>query len=260
MKKPNIQSIKDYIKWRLKAVNEHGLHSPFMYKLATECFYDKTKYSEYKELQSYIKSLKKNKKYIEVSNLGAGSKHFDSNKRKISDISSIAGSNLKEMKLLYRLSRYFKPENILELGTSLGKSAYALHLGNPIGNITSVEGDKALYETAKKQLANTTIDLVNKDFENYISELPSNQKFDFIYLDGNHTKQASLNYFELLLPHLHNNSLFLLDDIYWSEGMKEAWKILKNHSQVKQSIDAFHKGFLFFRQEQFPEHFYIRLS
>ncbi len=254
------KKIKNYLKWRIKSVNAHGLHSPFMYKLATECFYDKTNYPEYKELKNYEKQLAKNKKKIEIGDLGAGSQKFDSKKRRISDISKISGSNFKEMKLLFRLSRYFKPENMLELGSSLGKSTLALHLGHPIADFTSVEGDKAIYDITKKKLSHTPIQLVHSDFEEYLIHLPSQQKFDFVYLDGNHTKEATLKYFKLLLPHLHNNSLLLLDDINWSREMKEAWEELKRNPAVKQSIDGFDKGFLFFRKEQYPEHFFIRLS
>ncbi len=260
MKNNKKQIIKEYIKWRIKSVNAHGLHSPFMYKLATECFYDQTEYPEYKQLKNYQKKLKKNKHYIEVRDMGAGSSYFKSKKRKISEISKIAGSNLKEMKLLYRLTNYFKPENILELGTNLGKSSLALYLGNPIASITTVEGDIALFEIAKKNLSHTPIEILHSTFENYLNQLPNSQKFDFVYLDGNHTKEATLKYFQLLLPHLHNNSLLLLDDIYWSKEMKEAWEEIKQDSRVKQSVDGFHKGFLFFREEQFPQHFHIRLS
>ncbi len=244
----------------MKSVNAHGLHSPFMYKLATECFYDKTNYPEYKELKKYEKKLRKNKKQIEVKNLGAGSQTFDSNTRRISDIAKIAGSSLKEMKLLYRLTRYFKPENLLELGSSLGKSSLALYLGHPVSDFTSVEGDPALFNLTRKNLEHTTINFIQSDFEIYLKSLSPQQKFDFVYLDGNHTKEATLKYFKLLLPHLHNNSLLLLDDINWSQEMKEAWEELKRNPAVKQSIDGFDKGFLFFRKEQHPEHFFIRIS
>jgi predicted O-methyltransferase YrrM len=258
MAKSKIQTIKDYLNWRMKSVNEHGLHSPFMYKLATECFYDKTHYTDYNELKKFHHTLKKDSTIIKVDNLGAGSKYFRSNQRKISQISKISGSSYKEMKFLYRLSRYFKPGNVLELGTNLGKSAFSLHLGYPRANFTSIEGDFEIYKIAQKYLSKTPIHLVHSDFKEYILQLPKNKKFDLIYLDGNHTKEATLEYFDLLLPHLHNNSVFLIDDIYWSQEMKDAWKILLQNPQVRQSIDTYHIGFLFFRKEQFQQHFTIR--
>ncbi|MDR9458281.1 MAG: class I SAM-dependent methyltransferase [Salegentibacter sp.] len=83
--------------------------------------------------------------------------------------------------------------------------------------------------------------------------------FDLIYFDGHHTKEATLKYFELLLPTAHNDSVFVFDDIHWSRGMEEAWDIIKKHPEVRVSIDTFHLGLIFFRKEQVKQDFIIRL-
>lgn len=83
--------------------------------------------------------------------------------------------------------------------------------------------------------------------------------YDLIYFDGHHTKDATLNYFQHLLPTAHNDSVFVFDDIHWSRGMEEAWEIIKEHPLVKVSIDTFHLGLVFFRKEQAKQHFKIRL-
>jgi hypothetical protein len=50
----------------------------------------------------------------------------------------------------------------------------------------------------------------------------------------------------------------ILDDIYWSKEMTQAWEELKNHPKVTLSIDIFTKGILFFRKEhQDKAHFQI---
>lgn len=85
------------------------------------------------------------------------------------------------------------------------------------------------------------------------------QQTDLIYLDGNHQKEATLKYFRQLLPLAHNDSVFIFDDIHWSEGMEEAWEEIKAHPQVRVTIDSFFWGIVFFRQEQEKEHFILRL-
>lgn len=82
---------------------------------------------------------------------------------------------------------------------------------------------------------------------------------DLIYFDGNHQKEATLNYFNKLLPLAHNNSVFIFDDIHWSKGMEEAWEEIKAHPRVRVSIDSFFWGLIFFREEQEKEHFTLRL-
>ena len=82
--------------------------------------------------------------------------------------------------------------------------------------------------------------------------------YDLIYIDGNHQKEATLSYFEKLLPTVHNDSVMILDDIHWSKGMEEAWQEIKEHPQVRVTIDTFQWGLVFFRREQEKEHFVIR--
>ena len=78
------------------------------------------------------------------------------------------------------------------------------------------------------------------------------------FFDGNHRKQATLNYFNLCLQKAHNNSVFVFDDIYWSFEMKEAWDEIKTDSRVKVTIDLFYMGIVFFRKEQVKQHFVVR--
>jgi len=82
---------------------------------------------------------------------------------------------------------------------------------------------------------------------------------DLIYFDGNHQKQATLDYFHRLLPLAHNDSVFIFDDIHWSKGMEEAWEEIRAHPKVRVSIDSFFWGMVFFRKEQKKEHFTIRM-
>ena len=83
--------------------------------------------------------------------------------------------------------------------------------------------------------------------------------YDFIYFDGNHTRIATLEYFESSLSSINNNSVLLFDDIHWNKEMELAWQDIKNHTQVTVTIDTYQWGFVFFRKEQQKEHFIIRL-
>ena len=72
-------------------------------------------------------------------------------------------------------------------------------------------------------------------------------------------KKATLNYFKKLLPTAHNDSVFIFDDIHWSEGMQDAWEEIKKHPKVRVTIDTFQWGLVFFRQEQVKQDFIIRV-
>ncbi|TYA56731.1 O-methyltransferase [Formosa maritima] len=250
---------KQYIQFLLKSTNQHGVHSPFVYDLVTNCFYDRTKHLDYTHLKTYRNSLLKNHQTLQITDLGSGSKVASTNLRTIKSIAKHSGTTLKRAKLLYRLASYFQFQQVLELGTSLGIATHALQLGNPTATITSIEGCPNISNTAKLHLENTqNLNLLVGDFDLHIDTLEQ-ESFDLVFFDGNHNKEATLTYFDKLLPKTHNNTLFIFDDIYWSKGMTEAWETIKKHPKVSVTIDTFFWGFVFFRKEQVKEDFVIRL-
>jgi len=254
--------IKSYLKFLWNSKNEHAVHSPFVFNLLTKCFYDKKRKPEYRILENYRKSLLRNKNFIEVTDFGAGSKVFNSNRRQISKIAKMAGISPKRAELLFRVTNYFQPETILEIGTSLGLATSALALGSPNSKVITIEGCPNTANIAKNQLDEfdcKNVENVISEFEAFlISENLQDSIYNLIYFDGNHSKKATLAYFEILLPTINNDSVWIFDDIHWSQEMEEAWEIIKNHPKVKVTIDTFQWGFVFFRREQEKEHFIIR--
>ncbi len=251
--------ITAYIKFLFSSTNQHGVHSPFIYNFVTKCLYDKTNYDDYSELKNYSHALLTNNNSIEITDFGSGSRVFKTNKRPIKQIAKISGTPLKRAKLFYRLSNYFQPKTTLEIGTSLGIATQALASGNPENNITSIEGCPNIAEQANRHLSKfKNVNLLTGEFKNVIPTL-NEEKFDFIFFDGHHSKQATIEYFEMLLPKAHNDSIFVFDDIYWSKEMTEAWEYIKTHKSVTVTVDCFYLGFVFFRKEQVKEHFKIRI-
>lgn len=258
--------IKSYLKFLWHSKNEHAVHSPFVFNLITKCFYDTKSKLEYQVLKEYRNSLLENKNTIEVTDFGAGSKVFKSNTRQICQIAKTAGISPKRAELLFRITNYFQPKSILELGTSLGLATSALTLGNTKAKITTLEGclntiamAKKMFQVSGFKFPSNNIEFVTTEFNNYlqICNLQS-AIYNLIYFDGNHSKKATLDYFELLLPTICNETLWIFDDIHWSPEMEEAWEVIKKHPKVTVTIDTFQWGIVFFRQEQPKEHFVIR--
>jgi hypothetical protein len=44
---------------------------------------------------------------------------------------------------------------------------------------------------------------------------------------------ATLDYFDLLLPTITNNTVWIFDDIHWSSEMDEAWEMIKKHPKLR---------------------------
>ena len=250
--------VYQYIKFLKKSTNQHGVHSPFVYNLVTKCFYDKTIYNEYSKIKNYKDRLKKDNSIIEIEDLGAGSRVFKTNKRKISEVLKNSSSTLKRAKLLFRISNYLKIKNALELGTNLGVGTHSLSLSN-CSKVYTIEGAKSLFNFSKDKLKTfTKVNIHHNNFKDELTALHS-KKWDLIFIDGHHDEKATVSYFEVLINNIHNDSVMIFDDIYWSKGMTKAWEKILLDPRVTLSIDTFKWGFLFFRKEQQKEHFTIRL-
>ena len=255
--------IKSYLKFLWHSKNEHAVHSPFVFNLITKCFYDRKPKPEYLILKNYRNSLLENTNTIEVTDFGAGSRVFKSNTRQIAKIAKTAGITSKRAELLFRITNYFQPSTILEIGTSLGLATSSLAMGNSKAKITTLEGCPETARIAQEQLQKfnfNNVELVVTEFSTYFkTQNPKPKTQNLIYFDGNHSKQATLDYFELLLPTITNDSVWIFDDIHWSAEMEETWKVIKNHPKVTVTIDTFQWGLVFFRKEQEKEHFIIRV-
>ncbi|MGF7042752.1 O-methyltransferase [Mucilaginibacter lappiensis] len=258
----NFRFVKDYLLHRLKAKNRHGLHSPFVYKLVDSVIYDYTDSKVYQEIENIRKKLLVDNRVITITDLGAGS-HLNNKRQK--QVKRIAANALKQPKLaqlLYRLAAHFKPRNIIELGTCLGITTLYLQKAAPDAHVYTMEGCPQTAGVAKetfKQAGLDAVELITGNFDDNLPGVINNlDQLDFIFVDGNHQKDATLKYFEWCLPKVHEDTLLIFDDIYWSEGMKEAWAQIKAHPQVTVTVDLFWIGLVFFKSGRVKEDFLIR--
>lgn len=250
-----------YIKFLIRSTNQHGVHSPFVYLLLTKCFYRKGKKESILKLKQFRKKLLQDKKNINVKDFGAGSRVFKSNKRQVSAITKNAGISLKRAKLLNKLINYLEIQEVLELGTSVGLASAAMSIDTK-ANILTFEGCPETASIAQhyfKEFNLNNIKIKVGEFDELLTDVSLKKSFDLIYFDGNHQKEPTLEYFQKLLPQAHNNTVFIFDDIHWSQEMEEAWDEIKKDPKVRVTIDSYYWGLVFFRKEQEKEHFTLRL-
>ena len=249
-----------YLKWLPKTFHLHGIHSPFIFNLEKDVLRGKNNIKTSQQLATYRASLLASNEEIDVTDYGSGSRVFTSNKRSVKKIAKVAGATPKKALLLERLIAYFKPLKTLELGTSLGIATAALSINNE-NVVYTIEGCPNTAAIAQQYLdkANiTTPKITIGDFKNELSAF-KNEALDFIYFDGNHSKEATLSYVKTLLPTITEKTVWFFDDIHWSLEMTIAWDIIKKTPEISATIDCFWFGMVFFRPGQEKEDFYVRL-
>lgn len=249
-----------WLSYWLEAVNEHSLHPPFAYQLYRQVI--RPTAANLPAVEALRQQLLLSPDIIHMRELGAGSSVSNSTSRKVSSIARHSLTPARFSALMYRLVQLSNARTILELGTSLGLNTLYLAAAAPSGVVHTLEGcpqTAALASRNFKTLNAQNIQLHTGNIDELLPPLLQNQlqSVDLAYLDANHTYEATLRYFNWLLPHLHPESVVVVDDIHWSPGMQKAWLELCQHPTVSLSLDLFEAGLLFFRPGMHRQHYVV---
>ena len=245
------QLAKKYLHYYLTASSGkgHGIHSPFVFNFIKNVLRDKKEYEYYPIIEKGRQQLLKQKGQIEVEDFGAGSAIIKTNKRVIADMARSSLKPAKYAQLLFRIINYYQPKTILELGTSFGITTSYLAAGNAKAKVYTIEGSPAIAAIAAKtfnRVGLKNIELIQGDFNNTLPALLTKlNTIDLAFIDGNHLKDPTLDYFQQLLSHSTISSILIFDDIHWSAEMESAWAIIQQHPSVTLSIDLFFIGIVF---------------
>ncbi len=231
-----------------------------MYDFCENVLDDKRYYYPFELLKGMKDTLRKDGRKIKVTDFGAGSHLNKSNERSISSIAKSAVSPAFQSQFLFRLIQHYKPNTMLEFGTSLGITALYQALPNKESQFITLEGCPNIASIAQGNFDFAevkNIDLKVGEFGKTLNiALDSLKSLDYVFFDGNHKKEPTLEYFQKCLSLSHEHSIFIFDDIHWSDGMEAAWDEIKTHPSVSISLDLFFMGILFFRKEnKEQEHF-----
>lgn len=258
---PNFYQIKTYLNYWLDSVNEHSLHSPFLYDLYTIVI--NVEPAPDLEIERLRFDLLKTHREIDVEDLGVKSRHFKDGKRKISEVAETSMSNIRLSTLYYRLAEYAEAKTIVELGTSFGLNT--LYLSRKKGaKIYTFEGSERIAEVAVDTFTFSgvkNIELVKGNIDSTLySTLSRIPKVDFALIDANHQYDATKKYFDELLMKVHHKSILVIDDIHGSTGMHKAWKEICRHDLVHTTLDLYRCGILFFDPSLTKQHVVLQFN
>ena len=261
-----LELAKKYLYYWMKASNSkgHGTHSPFVYDFIRKVLMDHTTNTDFDNIEIQRQRLKKDHTLLEIRDFGAGSRVNDHKQRAISAIAKSALKPAKYSQLFYKIIQHYPYKNLLELGTSLGITTSYLASAAKDGKVYTFEGAPSVAKVAQRNFSDLGLHNIQLTEGNFDETLPIfllhlQGKIDFSFIDGNHREEPTINYYEQLLPFIHNDSVIILDDIHWSQGMENAWFEIIGRPEVTLSIDLFFVGLVFFRKEnKEKEHFTIR--
>ncbi len=252
----------NYLDYLLRAKTRHGIHSPFVYDFVDKELHRKCDSEITSTVEQIRKNLLRDNRTVDFKDLGAGSKKVKTSKPKVKQLAKNSLKSKKYASLTAKLASYVRAKTIIELGTSLGTTTLYLSLCNPQARIFTIEGSKSVAEVAQEQFTKAGAENIQSIIGNFDREFPKLLKetgnTDFIFIDGNHTYEATLRYFKMALDAAGENTVIVFDDINWSTGMQKAWQEIKKEPKVRISMDFFFVGAVFFNPNFSKEDFLIR--
>jgi predicted O-methyltransferase YrrM len=248
----------------MQAGSRYQVHSPFLYKLIGDVIRPNVRISETLAIENIRKECLGSRAIINKTDYGAGAADLERRSYPVTirKIASLSLTSRRKAERLFRLARFMNAGRILEIGTSLGITTSYLAMANRHARVITLEGCPELCLKARnhfERLELGNIELVEGRFEDTLENaLEKLGGADLVYFDGNHRKEAMLDYFSKVLPFISNDTVFVFDDIHSSTGMEQAWEEARQHESVTVSLDLFFSGWILFRKELSREHFRLR--
>lgn len=249
----NMHRFKSLAEFYIKSKTKYNVQSPFLYDFVTNVLDTSKEYYKFEKIEKQRSLLLKSRDTVTVQDFGAGSHKLKSDKRNISDIASTSVSPASKCKILFQLVANYHCKNILELGSSLGISTAYIASAHSKARVVSLEGDINISNVATTVLDNldiTNVVIKTGPFSETLDEaIKGLGQIDLAFIDGNHRYEPTIDYFNKIVPFTHNDSIIVVDDIYWSEEMTRTWKEISNHTSATLVIDLYNMGIIFFKKE-----------
>jgi hypothetical protein len=188
----NPGNLYQYLIYRLKARSKFDIHSPFIYKIWSQVLKDRKRYQEYNDIEAKFPDKK----------------------------------NLDYYRLLFRLQRYFQPDDIVFSGKEDGREIAYLSFGIPPEKI-------------------------------YTDIAQADGSFELVFIDLLTVENNVQTYFSQWLQHTHNDSVIVLWNLRESKSCMDRWEKYRKMPKVTVTVDLFQVGLIFFRKELSREDFIL---
>lgn len=249
-----------FLRYYFKARTWYRVHSPFVFAFAKEVLQDERVFYIFEDMEQWRRLLLCNHSVLELADYGAGPAVQSLRHRSVASVARCSACRPEACRWLFRIVRQRQPRTMLELGTSLGISAAYQAAAVPKARFVTIEGCPASANVARetfRRFGLAQLELWEGIFEEQLpAALRELDSLDYLFVDGNHRREPTLRYFHQCLAHAHSDSVFIFDDIHWSQEMEQAWAQIRTHEQVRISVDLFFFGVVFFRSgKPGQEHF-----
>jgi predicted O-methyltransferase YrrM len=145
---------------------------------------------------------------------------------------------------LHMCAASIQAQSILELGVAIGIGSCYLALTPSCRSYIGIDASEGALSYARTHLA-SCVDpsrgqLIHGSFDEVLTDLYRDEalRFDFVWIDGTHTKEATIRDFERVMPRLNPGAIVAFDDVHLTPEMLETWDVLKRWPGFTHTIDV----------------------
>lgn len=255
--------ISTYLRHQWRAKSRFRVHSPFVFSFYKDILpHRSTEWGDKVEkLRCSLAAEHEHRLSFEDLGAGSANKGTEQITRSVSSLARLSARHRREGELLYRICQHYQPKRCLEFGTNLGISTLYQLGALTDSRFVSMEGAAPLAALASRHCEQFGLspEILVGEFSSLLEERLDLAEYrpDYVFVDGNHRYQPTMDYFEALLPHISDGGIIIFDDINWSKEMQQAWQEIIAHPAVTLSLDLYVLGICFIRRPQAKEHFVV---
>jgi predicted O-methyltransferase YrrM len=167
-------------------------------------------------------------------------------------------------RILFRIINDLQPKTMLEVGCCSGIDTLYMAKACPKAKLISTIEQTDNLPSIEKALMNcpeSDIRLFNgpagTSLEGALAQI---DKLDFVLFNATKDRQRRLNDFTSCLRKAHAGSVFVLKNIHQTPEQGKTWDMIRNHPNVRVSIDLLHMGILLFKPELVHKNLRIRIN
>ncbi len=228
----------------------YGVHSPFVFNLITKVIEEKCPYYCYYDIELIRKQLLHKEDIILIPEISNPSNY---RKYTIESIVKREAIRPKHGALLFRLTNYFKPKNILQIGPSIGLST--LYLTSYLSGLRCISLENIPeYESISQWVYNkgarTSVDLRIGEYTQLLPNiLEEFNSLDFVYFNLRTEQTRTKWIIDECIKFVHNDTIFVIGNIKTNGYMRNVWKEICNHPETTVTVDLFSIGIVFFNKK-----------
>lgn len=237
-----------YIQYLFKSKHRRGfgIHSPYVYYLMTMVIEDKHPYYRFSQVEALRKILKKSSKKLLIKRNGVDGEEEVA----LSTIVEKSTYSPSYDQLLFRLSKFFHPQTIVEFGSSVGISTLYMATPNSRTKVYAGEKEKSVSELLKMNLSKTGVENVQvyEDYKKQLANVTENE-IGLVYFGRMCMPNEIEKLYEEVEKKLVTTSVVIISDIHKDKGKEMVWNKIRESAKVRVDLDLFFYGILIYNND-----------